>query len=285
MRDDLVFRRGLSDDFVAQLMSGHLAPLLSAADNFGLDVQIRENYLNFYYEGLSLLKLSQNNRDVRYRAVIHREFLSDISYPEPLAPEGFYCRFAASEAFVAAYVANLERLLANAQPHAKAEAAIEQRIIKAGCSPDAPLVLIDRQVQLHGVSGRADMVGMTGDGQFVIVELKQGLDNRIQHLLDQMRDYYTIMAATDGLLRMEMAHAYRKVVQQKQSLGLLPPALRFPEGRPPVTCLLVLYDYNPASKLLTRLLTTAALHSLPIALVELPPGSYTLPPAAAWKPL
>ncbi|MCE5327688.1 MAG: hypothetical protein LLG01_14885 [Planctomycetaceae bacterium] len=284
MVGDHLFNRGLSDCFLAELLSGRLAPLLKSAGAFGLDGQIRENYLNFYHDGLSLLKLSQLAA-CQYRAEIHREFLPGITLSDRLASTGAYHHFSASDDFVAAYMANMGGLLANAQPHAKAEAAIEQRIIKAGCLPEAPLVLIDRQVQLHGVCGRADMVGMTGDGQFVIVELKQGLDNRIQHLLDQIRDYYRIMAAPDGLLRMEMAHAYRKVVQQKQLLGLLPPSLRFPEGRPLVTCLLVLYDYNPASKLLTRLRTAAASHSLPIALVELPVGSYALPSAGDWKPL
>jgi hypothetical protein len=274
----------LPDEFIAELRAGRFAPLLAASASVGLDVQVRENYLSFYHDGLSVLALSEHVASPRYRARIHRKYLEDVSFPDALAPVGEYHRFNATERFTEAYTRHLPTVLSNSQPHAGKEAVVEQKMIRASHCGQSPVVFIDRQVQLHGVRKRADLVGLTAEGQFAITEVKQGLDNRIQHLMAQIHEYYTILAGPEGRLREDVARSYRNVVAQKQSLGLLPGDLRFPDDRVQVTCLLVLYGYNPRSELLARLRQASVAHSLPTALVVVPEGHYTLPPAAACTP-
>ena len=285
MESKLRFNRGLSDEFVTELMSGRLAPLLVTSANAGLDVQIRENYLSFYYDGLSVLALSEHAALPRYRARIHRKYLDGIVLPDALALAGDYRRFHATGQFVGAYTEHVPAILSTAQPYAGPEAVVEQMMIRASHGGASPVVFIDRQVQMHGVRKKADLVGLTAEGQFVLTEMKRGLDNRIQHLMDQIREYHAVLAGSDGCLREEVARSYRKVVEQKQSLGLLPGSVRFSDSQVRVTCLLVLYGYNPRSELLTRLRQASAAHSIPVDLVMLPEGSYTLPPMAAWDRL
>jgi hypothetical protein len=205
--------------------------------------------------------------------------------PDALALAGDYRRFHATGQFVGAYTEHVPAILSTAQPYAGPEAVVEQMMIRASHGGASPVVFIDRQVQMHGVRKKADLVGLTAEGQFVLTEVKRGLDNRIQHLMEQIREYYTVLAGSDGCLREEVVRSYRKVVQQKQSLGLLPRDIRLLDELDKVTCLLVLYGYNPRSELLVRLRQASSAHSLPVSLVVLPEGFYTLPPAAAWERL
>jgi hypothetical protein len=50
-------------------------------DDKDLDLQIRDNYLNIYYKGNSLLKLSEASHD-RYRVDIHQKFLGGSPVPD-----------------------------------------------------------------------------------------------------------------------------------------------------------------------------------------------------------
>ena len=279
------FGRGLSDEFVTELRSGRFAPLLATSLNVGLDVQVRENYTSFYYNGLSVLALSGHFPCPHYRARIHRKYLGQVELPCALPPVGDYLRFDATVEFTEAYARQLSAILRNAQLYVGKEGEVEQRMIRANNCSGSSIILIDRQVQIHGIRKRADLVGLTAKSQFVIAEVKQGLDNRIQRLLGQICDYYAVLAGPDGCLRQDVAQSYRKVVEQKQSLGLLQNDTPPVNGQTPVTCLLVLYGYNPRSELLARLRQGSPAHSIPVDLVVLPEGSYALPPQADWKQL
>ena len=284
MKSDVVFKRGLSDKFVRELQTGCFSPLLATARAANLDVQIREHYLNFYQDGLSVLRLSEHAVKPFYLARIHWKYLEGISLPDPLRCDDDYRSFAASGQFIEGFLTHLHAIGRNAEKYARAEATVEQKIVRASQSPQSPIVFIDRQVQVHGIQKKADIVGLTGTGQFVITELKQGLDNRIQELLTQIQHYYKTLCV-GGFLHKEVAQSYRKVVLQKQTLGLLSGEVRPPDERYPVKCLIVLYAYNDRSRLLDRLRQAAKTCFLPVSLVRIPEGKYVLPPAAEWEQL
>ena len=54
------FNRGLSDQLVIELCPGCFVPLLVESLRVSLGVQIREDYLDFYHNGLSILALSRH---------------------------------------------------------------------------------------------------------------------------------------------------------------------------------------------------------------------------------
>lgn len=280
-----LFNRGLSDLLVIELRSGRFVPLLAESLRVGLDVQIREDYLNFYHNGLSILALSRHTSLPCFRVRIHWKYLDGIELPREMPRAGDYRRFDASLELVEMLIRRLPILLKNAALYAGPEAIVEEKMIRGSHNDSSGIAFIDRQVQVPGVRTRADLVGLTAEGQLVVTEVKQGLDNRIQHLMDQIRGYYVVLTDPCGCLREDVANAYRRVVEQKHSLGLLPQHVRPPVAGAAVKCLLVLYGYNPLSKLLARLRLAAATGSLPVDLVMLSEQCYDLPPATVWERL
>lgn len=286
--NDVTFRRGLDQQFVDMLREGLFCDILRAAKSKGLDVQIREGYLSIYARGCCVLSLAHVPRREEYRARIHRKFLGPLLGDTPEArTSGNYVLLTADGAFVDWYVANLDRILAEASADTKAEAAVEEYMIRASLQPNTALMFIDRQVQLHGVRLRMDLLGLTMDGdgsKVVLTEIKQGLDNRIQDLAEQTGDYYRLIAP-DGYLRSDVLESYRKVLDQKRQIGIIGPDVQIGDGPIPVECLLVLYDYNDRSQLLDRLRAKAKACGLPIRLVRPEKGVFRIPAQDSWERL
>ena len=291
MHEGARFSRGLSDQLLEELKQGRFSMLLRALAGRGLDVQLRERYIDVYARGCRVLMLVERRfREGRYRASIHRKYLDGLVLPDARSgsERDQYVHFCASPDFVEGYVASLDTILWNSEGYVKPEAELEEHMIWQSHCRSSPVLFIDRQVQVHRIRRRADLIGVTtcsaDRARVVLVELKQGLDTRIQHLMGQMGQYREVIAP-DGRLDHEVAAAYRRVVAQKQELGLLPPAAVFPDEDPSVECLLVLADYNPKSELLTRLRHRARDASYGARLVLLEKGTHILPPAAQWEEL
>jgi len=278
--------RGLSDEFVSELLAGAMAPILAAARSRDLDFQIREDYVNLYHRGLSLLKLSQQ-RAGAYRAQIHVEYLRGVELPGETRRDEPHAVFAADSAFAEAWAAQLQAITANSDDHAHREAEAEQALVRNSLLPASPLAIIDRQVQVHGIGKRADVIGLTCEAEprFVIAEVKRGLNNGIQKIPEQLAGYRRVLAGADGRLRDECCNVYRRVVEQKRRLGILPDSVVFPQGRPEVECLAILCDYNPNSRLLDRARRLAQGCGFTIRRVEPAAPDYELPPRPEWSRL
>src|SRR4051794_39293635 len=74
-------RRGLSDEFMKDLQGGPLSPLLERIQRDGsLCLEIREDYLNVYYRGGNLMKVSRVEDsyvaffDVKYFGGVQQDF-------------------------------------------------------------------------------------------------------------------------------------------------------------------------------------------------------------------
>ena len=278
------FRRGISTRFLGELREGCFADICRAVMRHGLDLQIRRDYINTYHKGNAVLKLAELKRGGCFRAEVHEKFLTGVSLPDQLPRNSSrYAAFDASDSFMKAYVRALPRVVVNAECYAGVEGSVEDELIRSSYAPGAPVVFIDRQVQAHGVRKKADLLGLTEEG-VVLVELKQGLDSRIQYLMEQVGAYHGVL--TDGgRLRHEVSDSYREVVAQKKALGFLPSNAAWPEKSPAVKCLLVLHGYNPRSQLLGRLRSEASRSTLKTSLVLLPKGEYAIPPPEKWEEL
>jgi len=115
----------------------------------------------------------------------------------------------------------------------------------------------------------------------LLAEIKQGHNVPTQALMNQIREYYEVFSPA-GRLRDCLAQAYTKVTSQKEQLGLLSPATRFPDVPPQVECLLLLCNRGLTSKLLLRLRTAARAARFEARLVCLPNGRHALPPPQDW---
>ena len=282
------FARGLSAGFMHELIRGRFTPLLRASLDRGLDLQIREKYINVYASGRSVLKLTETR--MGYEADIHGKYLVDTPLPQARMVADEYHRFTADDAFVQAYLAGVETIISNAVPP-KAEtreATIEERIIRHSYVEDSPIVFIDRQIRAHGISKQLDLIGLStsveGETTALLVEIKQRLDNRIQKLMTQIGEYHAVFAP-GGRLRQDVTSSYQTVVHQKKQLGVIPDNVTFPSQPPRVQCLLVLYAYDPKSRLLDRLRESARSSALRPKLVLIEEGCYGLPPSEEWEQL
>jgi hypothetical protein len=161
-------------------------------------------------------------------------------------------------------------------------------MIRRSCLAGSPVVFFDRQVQTHGIRKRLDLAALScpcdEETSVILVEIKQGLDNRIQELMEQIQDYHDAFAP-GGRLRQDVTSSYQMVLRQKKQLGVISDSVTFPSQPPRVECLLVLYAYNPKSRLLNRLRESARSSALRPKLVLIEEGCYSLPPVEEWEQL
>lgn len=72
--------RKLSDTFLYELKDGFLSTLISKVrEDHDLDLQIRDNYINIYYKGNSLLKLGPPKGN-NYRVAVHQKFSVGLDF-------------------------------------------------------------------------------------------------------------------------------------------------------------------------------------------------------------
>jgi hypothetical protein len=281
------FARGLKDEFILELNEGFLKPLLISAKSRDLDVQIRENNVDIYESGRCVFNLTHLSRSGAYSARIHNKFLKGLAWSDQSEVRSDdYSSFPVNDSFLNQYIASIDQILKNAITTAKSEATVEGSLVQASHHPGSPLVFLDRQVQLHGASIRMDLIGLSSgtEPKIILTELKNGLNNDIQNLMDQISKYYKLIAP-DGRLREDVFSSYSKVIKQKQKLGLISPELDMPDKCPCVESLIVLYDYNERSRLLDRLTQAAKEHTLPVWLVVLPKGQFVIPQMQDWRRL
>jgi hypothetical protein len=281
------FERRLSPELVAKLeRGGDFAELIPAVIGANLDVHIREDSLHVYSGRSRVLNIERGV--FGYSACIHEKYVVDVRLPSALNERGEYRYYKITRPFVEEYVQLMHKIKENAAKVGKPEGDVEHQMIRGSVGVGSPMVLVDRQVQVHGVSKRADMVGVMPldseweEGRLVLVELKQGEDKTIPKAADQIHQYFGILTEA-GKLREEVRKSYQDVVEQKRRLGILPDWVRFPRKVVEVGCLVVLHGYNKKSVYLDRLLAAIRQGHPPTWLVMLPEGFYVLPPQGKWK--
>ena len=184
--------RKLSEDFMANLKHGFLSGIVQRViEDKDLDLQIRDNYLNIYYKGNSLLKLTEANHQ-RYRVDIHQKFLDGSAVPDLTSQET-----------VAGFLSRISDLKENIIRYGKSslELEYEQLIIRANNQEPrnaAEYFIVDRQYATGG-QDRFDLTGAFWDrnarrrGQEVflcLMEVKFGMNTDIATVHQQIARYY-----------------------------------------------------------------------------------------------
>jgi hypothetical protein len=210
---DSVFARKLSEPLEAALL-GPLRPLLDLVRERNLDFQIRPDYFNIYDGRCSVLKLKHSSG--RFRATIDRKYGAPAGLLEPFDTS-------TTSAWTRHFVDAFPSIKQLARGYDKKEGAAEFRI--ACANRKAPLIIIDRQVQLPGEPpSRVDLLGLCcGDGgpaSIVLIELKEGRSLQLKRVLEQVQRYHTFYVQ-EGHLRGDVAASLEQVVKQKIRLGLL----------------------------------------------------------------
>ena len=249
------------------LSNGFLASLReSVAQDTDLNLEIRANYLNIYFKGNSLLKLSEVV-PARYRVEIHERFREGLDLPPELvdAPSA------------AQFVSAIPQLKANIAKHGQSsiELEYEQLIIRANNQEPRNIsdyFIVDRQYALPEC--RFDLLGLywerTGrrrnqEVPLCLFEAKFGLNSEIAQLAEQLQRYYEalqpkaaqIAEEIDGIFHQKLALGQYRQGERVEAMQ----TLRVSRDMAQVRFVVLLVDYNPNSTLLNK----TALQALPFA--------------------
>ena len=277
------FQRGLSDTLLQDLLHGPSGTILRACTDAGLDVRLRDNYLNLYFRGRSLARIAGRRRGPA-TLKIHRKYVVDDKIGGH-AGHGTknYCAFELNPAFAEAYASQLEAIINRARSYTGPEEDVELRLLTRNDGTVA-VCCFDRQIQVPGIRRRLDLMGfLAGEVPALLaIEVKRYPDPRIQHVPQQLHEYLEILDPTQGGLRADIARSYRTVCCQLRTLGLPAPDSAEIAAGMPVKGLAIVSHYNPRSRLLPRAHECAARLKRPIHLWQPADDEFLIPVADRW---
>jgi len=246
--------RKLSDGFMDCLTSGFLAGIPQAvrADQ-DLNLEIREGYLNVYFKGNSLLKLTEAS-PTKYQVGIHRAFTAGLNLPSELT----------DAKTTATFLSNIPQVKQNIIRRGKSSLEIEyeQMIIRANnFEPrnNSEYFIVDRQYTVS--IGRFDLTGIFWNRirrrkhqevNLCLMEVKFALTQDIKEVHSQLARYYEALKPIAARIAEECETLFR----QKLALGLYAQAqdrleamktLRISRDFSQFQFILILVDYNPNS--------------------------------------
>jgi hypothetical protein len=253
------FRRHLSESFLRDLCMSPVRTMLGRHD---LDVRLRADEVHVYADGSRLAGIK------RLRGVlmlqVNRKYVagSPVDALSPASTSGNYLRYQIDDAFASIWNEALGTLIATARSvHRNPEGVVEAQVERANRYGPA-FYVIDRQVQIPGLSGRLDVLGiapaLNGAGHVLIaLEIKNALDNRIQRVGAQVCRYVDTLTSGIGHATGEMIDSYAMALTQLRALGRVVPDSNWVVGEMSVAGAILLANYNVHSKLLSRAQATA----------------------------
>lgn len=259
--------RKLSGEFLGELKDGFLKELVTTVQNDrDLDLEIRDNYINIYYKGHSLLKLEYQAPE-RYSISVASEFKQNLPIRDFLGN--------ATETHL--LVEQLALVKENVQRWRgrSIELEYEQLIVRANnyeaSTTNSDYLILDRQYARRRYE--IDLVGIFADiairrGQrpapLCFIEIKYGLNPDIGKLAKQLNAYYEQMVKEPDAFAREM----QGVLEQKAELELVRlnislDKIRISADPNQYEFIIILIDYHPKSEFLGRALEP--LKQLPFA--------------------
>jgi len=221
-----------------------------------LNFEIRDGYINIYYKGYSLLKLTEVSTFSRYKAVIDAKFLKGIDISLDF-----------TESTVPDFVKNIPRIKENISSHRKRslELEYEQMIIRANNYTgrnNTEYFIVDRQYT--DKEGRFDLSGFywktKGRKKYqevpvCIMEIKFALNSDIRDVHNQLERYYEVVKKDPAGIADEMEDIFKKKLElrlydQPSNRLEAMKTLKFSNKLEDYQFVLILIDYNQNSTLL-----------------------------------
>jgi hypothetical protein len=230
---------------------------------FEYDLQIRDNYLNLYYKGNSLAKVTPQKTRDRYEISIHTKFFLGTSaandarfHPPPQEKDNEekskYVRLTVPSSLLHVLLQKeyLDQFSANIKEVGfQEEMTFEQMLITDNVN-NPNLIIIDRQVRERGreIRTKIDLLGLSRikseDYQFCVIEVKLGNNPELAgKVADQLKGY---MWRIDDNFD-DYKKCYQLNIQQKQELGLINANLT-PEIVRPVLGMVIVGGYSGIAK-------------------------------------
>jgi hypothetical protein len=235
------FQRGLKKEYLDQLKTRGKLSFLRNTSLLGpdIDIQIRDNYINLYYKGSSLLMFKWKST-VAYTVNISEAYFK----PEPpIIMANIPVNHTGNNKKMRSYnfdersikiigknfkeiVNKLKsniRYLGKGKENAFEQVFIENNIRISKKDEIPKFIILDRQVVAKGLD-RLDLIAIsklpnTSNYRLNLVELKYGKDRRIPDVHDnQLKKYYDIFLNDYG----HIVDVYKKIIVQKKAIGRWP---------------------------------------------------------------
>lgn len=249
--------RKLSDSYLFQLKSGFLTEIVDLVKkDYDLNFEIRNNYINVYFKGHSILKLKEI-RNNHYSIQVHEKFAQGLNLPPTLDDRHSTEEFIQAIPFIKRNVVNLDI--------STLEAEYEQMIIRANNYEkrnNSEYFIIDRQY----VAGKEkfDLTGFywknRGRRKFqtvdlCLMEVKFALNSDIKNIHEQLERYYHAIKSNTP----DFVDECENIFKQKLELGLFKQSpdrlaametLSFSKDISNFQFIIFLIDFNPYSSIL-----------------------------------
>lgn len=235
--------RGISDSFVESLISGRLKFFLKKVkENRELyALAIRENYINIYYRGGNLLKITQK------RNGYHLHF--DKRYCIGTTQHKLYDELNnAGKYDIDFYINNFYNLQKSMDEwfalHRKKEREFQHKLLHA----NSCIVDIEYQVRQQIANGevksmRFDMLAVQND-KLLVIENKYG-NGALTGSAGLSKHYNDICSVLcDEQLRSELLHSVQNIARTKYRLGLTEPIVQIDKAKTEIIFLLANYNKN-----------------------------------------
>ena len=249
--------RKLSNTFLDCLKSGFLSGITEyVKHDHDLNLEIRDSYINIYYKGNSLLKLSETRSQHHYRAEIHEKFL-----------EGLDLSLDFTESTALQFIKNIPLIKENIGYHHKRslELEYEQLIIRANnLEPrnNTEYFIVDSQYAVR--EGRFDLTGFywkragrrkVQEVPVCLMEIKFALNTDIRDVHNQLARYYEPIKKNAAGIAEELESVFRQKLELKlydQPINRINAmkTLTFCRNIDQFQFILILVDYNQNSSLL-----------------------------------
>jgi hypothetical protein len=212
--------RALSDEFLAKLnsKSGIYSPIVKRVQSDkDLDLEFRGNYINIYYQGHNILKLSDNGSTGIHEAFKPKNWPRYLNTPSDV------------EMYLQLLPAIKDKVAIKTDSKSR-ELEFEQLLIRANnleLRNNSEYIVLDRQYVVNQSKDKWDIVALRWpldkrgrpyqEGYLSIIEVKYALNPEIQDIKDQIERYGRYL--DKNLLN--ICDEMKRILDQKLTLGLL----------------------------------------------------------------
>lgn len=232
MSKQLSMKRFLKNDQL-EMIEKHMGYLIKRVQEYSgeFDMQLRNDYVNIYYKGNSLAKLTPKPKNNEFVFEVHTEFIEPIN-DERLPAKNFFkkgsnkyqkARIPAHQVHSFFKAQTIDALAKSIkQKGFSEEMTFEQSLITDNWNRK-DFIIIDRQVQLQGSrANRMDLLALKesqeGKYNFVVLEVKLGNNKELQgKVADQFKSYIDLIKNNFNTFK----ECYEENYRQKRRLGIL----------------------------------------------------------------
>lgn len=278
------FIRVLDDEQLATVQSGVSPQLIAALVGAEMDVHIRDGSVVAYWGGMAVMTLGQHPK-LGYVAMIPRKVAEKCELPERAGVKGQLACYRVEEDLLSAVNERLAQIKELVEAADTRGGPMYHKFMRSNPGTSGVLPL-DRQVHLPGLRSKLGGVGVEREGEqrFLLVDLRYGSGADVSKAPISSESFYRAVTDEAGNLNEEIGSEYRRMLEQRVSLGLPSLPVDTVQVGMPVASLIALAHCR-SETVRERLHDAAEKARFPLFLCEFPGSDARIPKQSLWKEL